>query len=55
MTNPDNFGENREGKNVEWGLTMTGEEGEEGEEGLNFLTTSHNRKKEVFRICTIID
>jgi len=43
LANPDNFGENREGKNVEWALTMTGEA---GEKGLNFLTTSHNRKKE---------
>ena len=43
LANPDNFGENREGKNVEWGLTMTGET---GEKGLNFLTTSHNRRSE---------
>jgi RHS repeat-associated protein len=43
LANPDNFGENREGTNVEWGLTMTGEA---GENGLNFLTTSHNRRKE---------
>lgn len=43
MTNSNNFGGNREGKNVELGLTMAGEA---GEQGLNFLTTSHNRKKE---------